>query len=372
VFQRENPLDVVEKLLRENIPQLFDFDRSRPLDEWDFCAKCPKGTLLGVIKESRSASIEHITGLMAASTLQLMRLVNGRRNIPFVVTLVPAVGPRLKREIADFMFKYAPSSGWCLCDRRGGCVVSIPQGGIQVDVRPEVGKLAHWEQTRDARLFSDLNRWMFKVLMLSDAPPHLWTGPHVTVATPTDLHRVAKVSLAKAHQFCRTAESAGFLVHKRSRLEIVNKPRLMNMWFADECARTSSVVPVRWIYGCAPRLQDVLCKKDAPERVAVCGLEACRMLKILHTPVDRREIYLHGDLDLAMKQLDLEPSEPHDADFFVRKARFPKSIFQGRLVLENLPVVDVLQAAIDVFGHASRGEEQANYIISSVLNWRGE
>jgi hypothetical protein len=98
------------------------------------------------------------------------------------------------------------------------------------------------------------------------------------------------------------------------------------------------------------------------------------LLGVLHAPVAQRELYVVGDPGAAMEEWNLEACEDRDAHFRLRHARFPKSILRGRLVneKENLPVVDVLQAALDVCGHAARGAEQAEYIINHVLGWEDE
>jgi len=106
-----------------------------------------------------------------------------------------------------------------------------------------------------------------------------------------------------------------------------------------------------------------------PGDFAVCGFEACRLLDVLHAPVFRSEVYVVGDLPSAMDTLELEPCDGRDAHLFIRKARFAQSILRGRQVKDNLPVVDVLQAALDVCDRAARGAEQAEYIVRHVLGW---
>ncbi len=143
----------------------------------------------------------------------------------------------------------------------------------------------------------------------------------------------------------------------------------METWFHNERARRTDPVPVRSIFGQPSSLQEVFCRQGMPGDVAICGFEACRQLDILHTPVIRSEVYLVGEFESAIDALELEACDERDAHFYLHKAQFAQSILRGRVVRENLPVVDVLQAALDVCDQAARGAEQAEYIINHVLGW---
>jgi hypothetical protein len=143
----------------------------------------------------------------------------------------------------------------------------------------------------------------------------------------------------------------------------------METWFHNERARRTEPLPVRSIFGRPTNLQDVFCRPGMPSDFAICGLEACRLLGVMHAPINRLEVYLEGDILTAMETLEIEPSDERDAHFYIRKAQFPQSVLRGRQVRDNLPVVDVLQAALDVCDQAARGAEQSEYIVSHVLGW---
>ena len=55
-------------------------------------------------------------------------------------------------------------------------------------------------------------------------------------------------------------------------------------------------------------------------------------------------------------------------DVIVRQAASPESIFRGIVRPNGLASCDILQAWLDVSGHPSRGEEQANLIRKRVLD----
>jgi len=326
----------------------------------------PSGLILKV-KHVRSASIDDLLGILAVAVLELQRSAS---NPPFVPLLVfDRLGEKTKRAARTFMATYAPDCGWGLIDRSGAALLVVPALGIDVD-QPGERVARGWPRQRPGRLFSDLNQWMLKILLLGDAPPALWGGPRQRVGNPTELHRVARVSVEKAHQFVRAFESVGLVESTRLGLAVARKKTLMEMWFHEERSHSSLRLPVRWIFGEPASLEDVFSKKDSAERFAIGGFEACRMLGVLHAPVMNRELYFFGDAESALAAWDLEPCDDRDAQFHLRKARSVQSILRGRVVQAGLPVVDVLQAALDVCDRAARGTEQSQYILDHVLGWR--
>ena len=327
----------------------------------------PSSGLCLQVKYVRSASIDEVLGMLAVGVLELQRSTGNRLFVPLLV--FERLGEKTKRAARLFMSTYAPDCGWGLIDQSGAAQVVVPALNLNVD-RPRQVVAPSWPRQRPTRLFSDLNQWMLKVLLLADSPPSLWGGPRQRVATPTELHRVAHVSVEKAHQFVRAFEKVGLVRTTHHGLAVIRKKALMEMWFNDERSRSSLRLPTRWIFGEPSSMEDVFSKKDSPERFAVCGFEACRFLGVLHAPVINREVYFVGDAESALAAWDLEPCEARDAHFYLRKARSAQSMLRGRVVKANLPVVDVLQAALDVRDQAARGTEQSQYIINHVLGWR--
>lgn len=313
----------------------------------------------------RSPSIDAVRGMLAMRVLGLQRF--GDNTVPLL--LFKRLGAKVKRETRLFMSTYAPGCAWGLIDESGAAQIVVPALSVDIDQSGQIETPA-WPRQRPMRLFTDLNQWMLKILLLADAPSSLWGGPRQQVATPTELHRVAKVSLEKAHQFVRAFEQLGFFRPTRRGLNVVRRRELMEMWFHDERSHSSPRIPVRWIFGQPRSMQEVFLKSGSTERFAVCGFEACHLLGVLHTPVAQREVYFLGDADSVLAAWDLEPCDGRDAHFFLQKARCAQSILRGRIFRADLPVVDVLQAALDTHHQEARGIEQAQYILDGVLGWK--
>jgi hypothetical protein len=323
--------------------------------------------LLLQFKHVRPTSIDEVLGILAVEVLKSRQRT--RNNVLVPLLIFKRLGDKTRRSVRQFMTAHAPDCGWGLIDQSGAAQIVVPALSLDVDQPGQISPPS-WPRQRPMRLFSDLNQWMLKILLLADTPTSLWGGPRQSVATPTDLHRVAHVSVEKAHQFYRAFEQIGLIRPTRSGLVVVRKKDLMEMWVHDELSRSARRMPTRWIFGEPPSLEQVFCKQGAPGDFAVCGFEACRVLGVLHSPVMNREVYFLGDAEAALEAWDLEACDDRDAHFYLRKARSAQSVLRGRVVKENLPVVDVLQAALDVCDQSSRGIEQSQYIINHILGWR--
>lgn len=330
--------------------------------------KCDLDVLLEV-KTVRSAAVEAVLGSLAISVLQARQQRGSAVLVPLLV--LERLGPKIKQAVRQFMAANAPDCAWGLVDKSGAARIVIPVLNVDVD---EPGGMVQtsWPRRQSARLFSDLNQWMLKILLLADVPPSLWGGPRQQVATPTELHRVAGVSVEKAHQFFRAFEHIGLVRQTSHGLTVVRRKALAEMWLNEERSRSVVRMPVRWIFGEPSELREVFSKKDSPGEFAICGFEACRALGVLHAPVANREVYASGDPEAALAIWDLEACDERDAHFYLRRAPSVKSIMRGRVLDAGLPVVDVLQAALDVCNHPARGAEQAEYILDHVLGWRSD
>jgi hypothetical protein len=335
----------------------------------DVVIRTPHGDVQAGVTEAASSSTHEILGRFAVGILEARRASARNDFTPLVVVAVPGLSSETKQVVGKFMATHAPDIGWGIADRYGAVRLAIPSLQIDLDQPGHIHR-PKWRRQHPVRLFSDLNRWMLKILLLAEVSPSFWPGPRQRISSPTELHRVARVSVEKAHQFFRAFEQAGFVRQARDGLTVVRKRTLMQMWFHNELARTQVTVPARWLFGEPSSLQEVFSKAGAPTGFAIGGFEACRLLGVLHAPVAQRRVHVFGEVESGLEDWSLEACDDRDAHFHLCKARYPQSILRGFLVKDDLPVVDILQAALDVRGQAARGEEQAEYIVNEVLGWR--
>ncbi|MBI5490310.1 MAG: hypothetical protein HY905_23440 [Deltaproteobacteria bacterium] len=320
------------------------------------------------IKTMTAVRVEDLRGHLAVAVLRLRRSADRPRAIPLVVVVAPAAGPKAWAAAEAFMADNAPDVGWAIFDRLGSARVAVPAAGI--DVRRRAGRDPGAKRERQSvRLFSDLNCWMLKILLLPEAPDGLWGGPRQVVHSPTELGRVAGVSVEMAHRLARTLEARDLLRRDRIGLHPVRPRALLDLWRTEAALGGRPPVPVRWIMARPAKLGAGL--QDDPGLV-VAGFEACRQLGMLHAAAEATEMHVLEPFERVLGRRRLERCAPHEADLWLLRCATPTSVFRGSVVRRGLRVADVLQAALDVAHHPDRGPEQFEYIVERVLRLGGD
>lgn len=313
--------------------------------------------------------IRDLLGRLALAVLVLRRQRPGDKKCVRVAALhVDRAGEKALNAARDFMKTHAPDIGWAIRDTRGALCISVP--GLNVDLCHRgsltVNSTPHGQ---GARLFTDLNCWMLKVLLLRDAAAHLFGGPRKPVDSAEELYRVARTSRPLAYRFVHTFEERGYLRRTGDGLQVTRRGELMDTWFSEATLRRNRTIPVRSVFGPPAKVEHLFSDATRKPPVAMAGFLACRLLGVLHTPDARRQAHVLGSMAEALNQWDLEPCDERDALFVISEPRAKQSILRGLVRVEGIPVVDILQAAVDVAGRPARGREQADYILKGVLGW---
>jgi hypothetical protein len=318
-----------------------------------------------IVKTLGTLRVEDLLGRLAVGLLESRSRPRGHGIIPLIVVVVPAAGSRAWERAEEFMAAHAPDAGWAILDTAGSARVVIPP--MKVDVRRHPARRPEQRRARHStRLFSDLNSWMLKILLLPLVPPRLWGGPRARVSSPTELHRVAGVSPEAAHRLVRTFEARDFLRRDREGLRIVRRRELLDLWRVEVAMSVRPPVPVRWILG-RPKGRAVDLRVVEPPDLVVGGFDACRRLGLLHAPVIGVEAHAVRPVDDVLAERRLERCAPHEADLAVLPCPTPQSVLRGSVDRKGVRVADALQAALDVAQRPERGREQSDYIIDRVL-----
>lgn len=327
-----------------------------------------------VVIEAKSVLIpvvEDVLARLSMGALQARRLADEFGAVPLVAVLVPSLGPKTIGAAMAFMATHLPEAGWALVDPAGNARIRIPALDIDID-RP----VARVERTRagrsSVRLFSDLNRWLLKVLLLADAPPELWGGPRQPILSSRDLGRVAGVSPEMVRRFVSAFSEQDLLRQTPQGMRLVRRPALLDLWRADEALNSRPAVPVRRLLSGSGSLPDLSGLPEFQEWAVVAGFEACRLLGVLHAIVPSRiEVHVVLPIPEVIRRLGLEECAPPDADLWLLPTRYPRSIQGGRVMRDGVPVADAFQAALDVLRHPGRGAEQSEYLLKEVLHLEG-
>jgi hypothetical protein len=370
-MREEEAIRRATDILRDVFPDSMISHEARASDRKTACdlELTTNGHVLIVdVRTSRSTRILDLEGRLALASLQATRSAAQKNALPVVMIALPKLGPKALHFAANFINHHTPDVGWCLFDLSGAYSLNIPALAVVKSRRTQLRSEPRSFPTRGS-LFSDLNRWMLKLLLLREVPDQLWGGPKQSIMHARELRVVAGVSPETAYSFVRTFESAGYIQETNDGIIVTRRAELVRTWLTHELSFRSESIPVRWIFGNGQELTKVLLRSGGNEQFAVTGFEACRMLGILHAPVPRKEVCVHGDIATAIQNWNLHRCDARDADFFILRMANPKSVLKGSVIKEGLPVVDVLEAAFSVYGQAPRGEQQAEFIFRNVLHW---
>lgn len=332
-----------------------------PGDRGDSAWKLPDGRLLRVeVKSVRAPRTQDVLGQLAVAVLQVRK---GRPGLALVAVELPSFGDGLMKAVEDFMEDHAPELGWALCGRDGHLRVRAPALGLDRDQSGD--RIAVPSRLAQTERYSDLNRWLLKVLLLPDAPTELWGGPRERPRNVHQLHQIAGVSAGKAHDFFHAFADADF-VTRDGDLKVVRRDELLQEWRARESMLPPRGVPAWSLWGRPKRIEDIVGQAGGPD-YAVASWTAVRRLGLAHARApSMSEWHVHllsGSLEDAFRAWQLEPAGLHDAHLWIYVSGYPESIRRGRVLVDGVLTVDGLQAALDVHPRTHRGEEQADYIL---------
>jgi hypothetical protein len=364
IMARPADIDRVREVLRQAVPGWVDLPAS---DGGAAIAGLASGLRANVAVMALSAGrIEDVLGRLALGVVMAGRAGAASRDVPVTAIVLPRLGRRIVAEAEQFMAGHGGDLGWVLADRGGDARVVIPRLGVDATLRPERARAG--EPRLASTPFSDLGRWMLKILLLRDAPTDLWDGPRELPLNPTALARVAGVSVPLAHRLVATLEAQDFLRRRRDGLHLVRRDALLSLMRQDEQAAHRRPVFVRRLGGGDIDLR-VVASAGGGSGLVVAGFEACRRLGVMHVFGERPiEAHALGPIDALIEKLELERCVPLAASLHLLPARHPESIRRGALARDGVLVVDGLQAALDVLHHPSRGQEQADYLFERLFS----
>ena len=310
--------------------------------------------------------IKDLLGRIALILVRQDRTIRSGQPLVFVIA-APRFGRRAVKEVEQLLSKHDPHMEWGLVDGQGTVRLKAPSLGLDVDeYAVPVRREASSRHSR--RLFSDLNRWLLKILLLRQIPPGMWGGPRDKAGTPTDLHRIAGVSPETAHRFVRTFEEHDYLRRTKKGLKLVRVEAVLEAWLAAERLAPPSRIPASWFLEPESRLEYAF-SPMTESQVIVGGFEACGRHGLLHTQSPQLEIHVQGNWRLEVEDWDIDLDEANEPALFLVESPYPRSIVGGCVAHDDLPTVDILQAALDVVHSTSRGREQAQLIVDNVLSY---
>lgn len=302
---------------------------------------------------------------------------------PVVVVSVPRLIPRATERIADLAAPMASHGGdWAIISDAGGAILHLPSWGIARQDRDERKAIVR-SQVSGRLEFSDATSWILKVLLLSRLPKrpeqYWWGGPQGAWSSGQDLASACKVSISMVYRVLETLRQRSWVEMDRGQGIRILRPRaILEAWLTQHRHREPASIPVRplhgWTPGGAKAAMDWLSKQHTQTANeagwAVCGWAACNLNGTAFvTDIDSRQVRIAclGAPDRLIDAWNLmRCDDPRDAAFGIVPVQAERSFAGSTSVAGLLPVVDVIQSALDVVSDPARGLDQAEHIMEVV------
>jgi hypothetical protein len=368
--RKDKSTQLVQSALALALPGCFFEPAAEAENGPKFIAVCPPSKFAVEVDSVIALRTADVLGRFAVAVLEARSREPRDGPLPFVAVILPRLGAKMVRAVHEFLSRNAPEISWALVDPLGGLHANIVRPPLDVLVVERSAPRRPSAERRSASRstpFSDLNRWMLKILLLRDAPSHRWSGFRGKVKNPTHLSRVAEVSVETAHQFVRTFAERDFIRTDAGDMKLVRKRELLEAWLAEERQASPVRSYVRTIDGGS---FDLARLSHSTHVAAVGGFEACRRHGVLHTAPGIPMILAEGPPPALVGEWDLDYCSEREAQVSLVETRHKASVFRGVEKTDGVPVVDLLQAALDVAPMPGRGFEQAELIVEEILSWR--
>jgi hypothetical protein len=296
---------------------------------------------------------------------------------PLAVVAAPAISRSAANSLMSFLAQFAPDAAVGILDREG----------FRHFVGPGLEKLNAAPPRREHRqklpppesayLFSDLSRWMLKVLLAPLLPEDLLQAPRGEYRNASELAAAAEVSVMSAFRFVRQLRQEGFLDQSDEPLRLVRRKELLRRWQAAHL-RVAPELPLRWIIPVKSKRQMPAALhayhiqsnvKNEPAPRACLGLfAAAESLGFGFVHGVPPYFYLERPDRDVLSRMGLSPEGAEQRpDVYVRVPAYRESVFRAAVVHDGVPVADILQVWLDVSSHPARGEAQAEEIRHRVL-----
>lgn len=332
----------------------------------DIVGSDARGKVITVeVKALRGSNrVDALKGAAAMAILDLQRWAPELHKLAWIE--VERLGSQAVGKLAEYLREVAPEVGWAVVDLHGGVRIHAPTIGL--DVRVESDAAPPRSGKAFAPLFSDLNAWMLKVLLMRRAPEWAWTATREPCRNAHVLHSVAEVSGASAHRFVKAMTEADYLRSDRKGLQLVRIESLLNHWRAIHQNQPPVLIEARPLFDWRPR---DLGLSLLGGRVALGGQYAAEQFEMQHATRGRATIWIEADLERALDAMDLVPAEPGRGRVWVGRPRHVESCFRARVITDGVAYIDPCELMLEAAMDPARGFEQSEYVLQRIVAWQG-
>jgi hypothetical protein len=332
----------------------------------DLLVRRPGVSYIVEIKAAAEGRRDRLVPLWAQASLQAARSA-GERHAPLAVVVAPRVTPSAADQIFEFAAEFAPHAAAGVMDFEGLRRFQGPHLESLNAAAPSPVSSFLVKRPVGQALFSDLKQWMLKVLLAPEVPDRLLSAPRGRYRNASELAAAANVSVMSAFRFVQQLLLEGYLHESDPYLNLVRREHLFSRWQAAALGRVEEV-PMRFLLPGDP--QSELRRILQSGRACLALFAAADALGFGFVSGIPPYVYVQRlkSANLVAWKNVVPAGSGESPDLIVRRAHEAQSVFRGIVRPNGMASCDVLQAWLDVSGHPSRGQEQADLIRRRVLD----
>lgn len=335
------------------------------------------------LKRAAESRRDRVVPLLAEAILQAQAYSQGVPQArPLAVIASPRISQAVIHQAIQFQQEYAPDIAVGFFDNHGSRFFRAPGLESLNSPPPEVERWGPLPEFKPYSIFSDLGKWMLKVILAQKIEPKYLCAPRQKISNASELAVAAAVSQVSASRLVRQLDVEGFLDRNSNELNLARLQDLFEEWQAAE-RRAFKEIPCRWVipgHG-GKRLESALREYVASQSGAVWPKNqesrSARVCLGLFAAAEALGLgFVHGvppvlyveriDQNLV-QQLGISRERPSQPDVYLRIPAHKESIFRAAVEQKGIPASDALQVWLDVSNHPWRGKEQADQIRQKVL-----
>jgi hypothetical protein len=285
--------------------------------------------------------------------------------------LIKKINSKAIDDLKQYADNFMPQLNWFLLDETGSGAAFLRGEQSDISVAPlESSKNVKDSPSIRGGLFSPSARRILKNLLLPGIDPGFWGGSGNLPQGIVELSKMAKVSQPVVSSLVKRFEKAGYIKRKNGIPCIIRHQELLDDWFYATKHDDKSQYPVRSLYGESAEsvIENIRSRyiQNNNREVVIGHHMACHLHNIGRSSVKSAKIYTKMPISRLMDDLELAVDNSQSPALTIVQHDI-KSVFQGAVIINNLPVCDILQCYLDVRSSRARGREQADYILDNIL-----
>lgn len=282
--------------------------------------------------------------------------------------LIKQINKKALIDLEDYSRNFLPGLNWFLLDESGKGKACF-EGKLEDISFESLPKSSNsiGQGAPQPMLFSPNNQWLLKMLLLPGISSRYWGGPKQKPESIIELSRASKVPQPSVSAFVRKFEKANYIRRNKGQLVVIRYRELLDEWFYAIKNLIRPEFAVCSMYGDSPKeIFNKFKKQSRPPEIIIGQHQACELLGVARSSVKVAllRVYLPVQDFLEKYQLIEDPSSS-PAIWILNSNDRPAQ--QGYVVIDNLPVSDILQCYLDARNSHGRGQEQADYILENIL-----